>query len=114
MTGGLQEQVTDGDSWFGVGIEPTSKAIVGSQQVPFIYEDRVSGEDVTNALLHMYEMPREERRAMGQKGHEYVLKNYNFENFVNSWDKLLTEVHEKYGSWDTRKNYNTWTMDKIA
>jgi glycogen synthase len=25
MTGGLQEQVTDGENWFGVGIEPTSK-----------------------------------------------------------------------------------------
>ncbi len=25
MTGGLQEQVTDGDEWFGIGIEPSSK-----------------------------------------------------------------------------------------
>ena len=50
MTGGLQEQVTDGKNWFGVGIEPASKAIIGSQQIPWIYEDRLSGEDVVNAL----------------------------------------------------------------
>ena len=31
MTGGMQEQVTDGEQWFGVGLEPTSKAIIGSQ-----------------------------------------------------------------------------------
>ena len=41
MTGGLQEQVTDGTNWFGIGLEPVSKAVVGSQEVPFIYEDRL-------------------------------------------------------------------------
>ena len=45
MTGGLQEQVTDGENWFGIGIEPTSKAVIGSQEVPYICEDRVSKED---------------------------------------------------------------------
>jgi len=34
MTGGLQEQVFDGEQYFGVGIEPASKAIIGTQQVP--------------------------------------------------------------------------------
>ncbi len=33
MTGGLQEQVTNGEEWFGVGIEPASKAVIGSQEV---------------------------------------------------------------------------------
>ena len=114
MTGGLQEQVTDGKNWFGIGIEPVSKALVGSQTVPFIYEDRVRGEDVVSALAHLYEMSPKKRKAMGQKGREHVMKNYNFENFVKQWDSLLTKVHEKCGSWDTRKNYNTWTLDKIT
>jgi glycosyltransferase involved in cell wall biosynthesis len=26
MTGGLQEQVTDGENWFGIGIEPCFKS----------------------------------------------------------------------------------------
>ena len=42
MTGGLQEQVTDGKNWFGWGIKPASKAVIGSLQVPYIYEDRIS------------------------------------------------------------------------
>ena len=54
MTGGLQEQVTDGENWFGFGIEPASKAIIGSQDVPFIYEDRLNGKDVTDTLLKFY------------------------------------------------------------
>ena len=53
MTGGLQEQVTDGKDWFGIGIEPASKAVIGSQQVPFIYEDRICKEDFIAALKNI-------------------------------------------------------------
>tara|TARA_B100000287_G_scaffold433303_1_gene494692 strand:+ start:484 stop:1785 length:1302 start_codon:yes stop_codon:yes gene_type:complete len=113
MTGGLQEQVTDGEEWFGIGIEPSSKAVIGSQPVPWIYEDRVDEEDVVNALVEMYEMGREKRLALGAKGREHVLKNYNFETYRNNWFNLLTKVHEKHGSWDTRKNYEPWTLKKI-
>ena len=45
MTGGLQEQVTDGKNWFGYGIQPCSKTVIGSLAVPYIYEDRISQDD---------------------------------------------------------------------
>ena len=56
MTGGLQHQVTDGEEWFGVGLEPSSKAVIGSLQVPYIYEDRVSKEDFLAGMMKLYEM----------------------------------------------------------
>ena len=49
MTGGLQEQVTNGKHWFGWGIKPASKAIIGSLQVPYIYEDRISKRRFSSA-----------------------------------------------------------------
>ena len=113
MTGGLQEQITNGEEWFGIGIEPASKAVIGSQEVPFIYEDRVAKEDFVSALLKMHNLSRKERRALGLRGLEHVTKNYNFKKFCDSWDKLLTEVHEKHGSWDTRKNYSNWRLMEI-
>ena len=113
MTGGLQEQVTDGENWFGVGIEPAAKAIIGSQEIPWIYEDRVSGKDVVDALVKLYEMPKEERQKMGKLGREHVVKNYNFENYCNSWDETLTMIHEEMGSWDTRRGYKSWEMRKL-
>ncbi len=66
MTGGLQEQVTDGENWFGIGIRPSSKAIIGSQDVPYIYEDRIHKEDFINALEKMYKMTQEEREQNGK------------------------------------------------
>jgi len=114
MTGGLQEQVTNGEEWFGIGIEPSSKSIIGSQQVPYIYEDRISKEDFKAALHKMYDMSKEDREELGRKGAEHVRKNYNFEDFENRWIELMDDAHERYGSWETRKGYKAWRMKEIA
>jgi glycosyltransferase involved in cell wall biosynthesis len=114
MTGGLQEQVTDGENWFGIGLEPASKAIIGSQQVPYIYEDRVSREDVIAALKKMHEMDPEERIKLGLSGRLHVQNNYGFEKFCNTWIELVDQTMEKYGSWETRKNYNRWHFKEIV
>ena len=113
MTGGLQEQVTDGKEWFGVGIEPASKALIGSQTVPYIYEDRISKEDFIAALNKIYTMPKDELAELGRKGRDHVLKNYNFEDYKKTWVNLLEEVHEKYGSWEERKGYKAWRMVEL-
>jgi glycosyltransferase involved in cell wall biosynthesis len=113
MTGGLQEQVTDGKEVFGVAIEPKAKAIVGSQNVPYIWEDRVSEEDFINALKEIYYTPRQELKEIGDRGRNHVLKNYNFDRFKESWVELMLGVHEKYGSWQTRKNYKSWEFMEV-
>ena len=114
MTGGLQEQVTDGEEWFGVGLEPNSKAIIGSQDVPYIYEDRVSKEDFHAALKKIHDMSREERKALGQKGRDHVLKNYNYDDYCNNWVEIIDDICEKNGSWENRKNYNSWSLTKVS
>ncbi len=113
MTGGLQEQVTDGENWFGIGIEPSSKAIIGSQDVPYIYEDRIAKEDFLAALHKMYNMTPQERAEIGRAGRAHVDKNYNFENFCSSWVKLMDDTHEKHGSWENRKNHQSWKLTEV-
>ena len=113
MTGGLQEQVTNGEEWFGVGIEPSSKAVIGSQDIPYIYEDRINKQDFIDALEKLYNMTEDERKALGERGKEHVRQNYNFDNYVEEWDKALQEIHEKNGSWETRKNYKTWELLEV-
>jgi len=114
MTGGLQEQVTDGEKYFGIGLEPDSKAIIGSQEIPWIYEDRLSEESVVNGLLEIYNMTSEEREKLGQLGREHVMKNYNYENFCKSWEEILLKVYEEHGSWSERKNYQAWHFKEVA
>lgn len=113
MTGGLQEQVTDGENWFGIGIEPASKAIIGSQEIPWIYEDRVSGESVIDAFVKMHEMSDQQRFDLGAAGREHTIKNYSFEKFNKQWVDLMTETYEECGSWENRKMYNRWELIKM-
>ena len=114
MTGGLQEQVTDGTDWFGVGIEPTSRSLIGSQQVPYIYEDRISKEDFLNALRIMYNMPLQERARLGKMGRKHVENNYNFEDFNRRWVELVDKIIDERGSHEERKMYESWQFKEIA
>ena len=114
MTGGLQEQVTDGKDWFGIGLEPAAKYVIGSQEVPFIHEDKVSQEQVVDALEKMYSMTSKQRKEMGKKGRAHVMKNYNQKDILEKWDKLLTRVYEEKGSWDNRKGYKSWSIKEVA
>jgi glycosyltransferase involved in cell wall biosynthesis len=114
MTGGLQEQIRSGSDLFGIPLFPESKAVIGSQDVPYIYEDRLSESQVISALEKMYVMTREERREMGLKGREHVMKNYNFEDFNKRWVDIMLEVHEENGSWETRKNHNGIRFLEVA
>ena len=112
MTGGLKDQVTDGENWYGIGIEPRSKSVIGSQDIPYIYEDRFVGEDFVDALTQMYNMTKEERLELGEKCHEFANKNFNFEDYCTKWDEKLREVHAKYGSWGERE-YQSWEMLEV-
>jgi glycosyltransferase involved in cell wall biosynthesis len=114
MTGGLQEQIMGVGGPFGFPIYPTSKSIIGSQQVPYIYEDRISKEQVFSALDKMYALSKEDRHELGLKGSEHVKNNYNFENFNQRWVNLMLKVHNEEGSWDTRKGYDGITFKEVA
>ena len=113
MTGGLQEQVTDGENWFGFGIEPSSRTIIGSQDIPWIYEDRINGDEFVDLLEKFYNLSSTERAKMGSEGREHVMKNYSFETYQDGWDKILTKVHEEKGSWETRKGYDCWRLEEL-
>lgn len=115
-TGGLQEQITDGKKVFGVALNPVSKPIVGSQQVPYIYEDLVCKEDFVNGLMKLYKLWKKDPvkyAKIGENGRKHVLKNMNKEDFDRKWVEVMLDLHERCGSWETRKGYIPWEMKKL-
>ena len=114
MTGGLQEQVTDGKNWFGFGIEPAAKSIIGSLQVPYIYEDRMSQKDFEKTLTSALNIRTKTYKKMVTLGKVHVKQNYSFDTFEKSWIEVMDRVVEEHGSWETRKNYKRWHLKEIA
>lgn len=114
MTGGLQEQVTNGTEWFGWGIQPASKCIIGSLQVPYIYEDRISQSDFEKTLSKALKLPKTKYKKMSEAGLKHVKENFSFENFEKQWVELMDRVVSESGSWETRKNYKRWHFMEVA
>jgi glycosyltransferase involved in cell wall biosynthesis len=79
-----------------------------------IYEDRINEDDFINALEKIYNMSHQERKELGRKGRAHVEENYNFAKYVVQWNMILKEIHEKHGSWDTRKGYTKWELREVS
>jgi len=114
LTGGLQDQViADDGTHLGVGITPASKAVIGSQQVPYIYEDRISKEDFLAALEKMYNLTSQEAEELGKRCREQTEKNFNPDVLLKKWDELFVRLNKEAGSWNTRK-HPRWTFERIV
>ena len=93
-TGGLTRQVVDhrDSSENGVALDIKCKTLVGSQSVPYIYEDYVDPHDAADAIYKIYKMKPEERKALGQKARNYALSEFNFQKTIDEWDRTMESV----------------------
>ena len=114
MTGGLQEQVTNGKEWFGWGIQPSSKAVIGSLEVPYIYEDRISKEDFIDTLKKAMNLSPAKYKKLAEAGRKHVRENYSFDQYEKKWVELIDNCIEREGSWENRKNYKRWHLREVA
>jgi glycosyltransferase involved in cell wall biosynthesis len=111
-TGGMTEQVQDMETGYehGVAIEPAKRALVGSQMVPYIYEDYCTQEQIAEAFMKLYNMSPEQREEVGQNAIKYVNKHFNYENMVAKWDSTLEKTIEQHQS----KLYSRWSLTPLT
>jgi len=97
-TGGLTRQVVDhrDGSENGIALPVEMQSLVGSQLVPYIYEDYVSTDTVADALYEMYLWGPEKRKMMGTKAREYVLSEFNIETTIDIWHESLWDLCENW------------------
>ena len=96
-TGGLTRQVVDhrDGTENGFALDVKTKTLVGSQNVPYIYEDYCSVEDTADAIHKMYTMPDSERRELGKKARRYVQSEFAIQDTIDKWhDSLLKLVQD--------------------
>jgi len=82
--------------WTGIPVFSSSRSCTGSQQIPYIYDDRVCHDDVVNALMKMYGMGSKKRKKLGLVAREWATKTFTLENMVGKWDELLVETMENF------------------
>jgi hypothetical protein len=67
--------VKDHGTWCIPVFPGKGRALVGSPTTPYIYDDRASIEDISDAILKLYKLPREEREKRGMEGCEWAISD---------------------------------------
>ena len=108
-TGGLTRQVVDhrDGKENGVALEVDYKTLVGSQSVPYIYEDYGTAENCAEAIYKIYKMSPDERKELGQQCRDYVLSEFSYNKTIELWNDTMVETIE---NWKSR--YQRWTIEE--
>jgi glycosyltransferase involved in cell wall biosynthesis len=104
-TGGMTRQVVDhrDGTENGVGLDVELKTMVGSQGVPYIYEDYVSCETVAKGIMKIYNLSEDEKQKLSGKVKNYAQTQFSYEKMIDSWHDSLLDVHKNW-----KKNYKRW------
>jgi len=115
-TGGETSQVIDpvDGSEHGAAIKPCKRLLVGSQLVPYIYEDYAADNDVVEALMKVYELVRDQDRkeAMSQKVMSFVDREFSYDKMVSEWDKTLDKLLVTWHA-KQKENLSNWKFVPI-
>ena len=108
-TGGLTRQVVDhrDGSHNGVACEIELKTLVGSQNVPYIYEDYTSIQTFADAIYKIYDMSDEEKKKLSKKVYDYSRSEFSLQKTVDQWHDTMIETIKKF------KNKKTWDITEL-
>ena len=111
-TGGLTRQVVDhrDNSHNGVALDVDLKTMVGSQTVPYIYEDYTSTENFAKAMFKIHQLGTEERKSLSKKVKDYANYEFKYQDTIDEWHNTMLKTIEDFKS---NKDKSVWTITTL-
>jgi glycosyltransferase involved in cell wall biosynthesis len=109
-TGGLTRQVVDhrDGSENGIALPVEMKTLVGSQMVPYIYEDYVTIETAAEGLYQLFKKSPDEKNELRKKVRDYALSEFSYQKTVDDWHQTMKDTIENW-----KNNYKRWEVKEI-
>lgn len=130
VTGGLQDQcgfnfteddyvslmtLHDKQKWcgnleHGEWVSPiwsSSQNMNGSPTTPYIFEDRVNLDDVSESIYKMYKKGKEERKRIGLLGHEFAKQNFSSKIMC---EKIIEGFETTFNNWKPKQKFNLFKI----
>jgi len=109
-TGGLTRQVVDhrDGSENGIALPVEMKTLVGSQMVPYIYEDYVTIETAAEGLYQLFKKTPDEKNDLRKKVRDYALSEFSYQKTVDDWHQTMKDTIENW-----KNNYKRWEVKEI-
>jgi glycosyltransferase involved in cell wall biosynthesis len=108
-TGGLTRQVVDhrDGSHNGVACDVELKTLVGSQNVPYIYEDYTSTSTLASSMMKIFLLDDEQKDMLSNKVHNYSHSEFSLDNTINLWHETMLKTIETF------KNNKKWDIEEL-
>jgi glycosyltransferase involved in cell wall biosynthesis len=136
VTGGMQDQmrfVDENGEWFvpsadipsnhtgkykkhgewAFPVFPTNRSIQGSVPTPYIWDDRCRPEDAAEQIMALYNMTREERKALGLKGREWALGDEAGFTAQHMGERIIGGIQELFNTWEPRENFEFINTNEV-
>ena len=84
---------------------PSNRSLQGSIPTPYIFDDRVQFEEVADAIMYWYNMSREERKAKGQIGSEWVRSSESMMSAAKMCERMIECIDTCFENWTPRKRF---------
>ena len=90
-----------------IPIWPSSINLSGSVPTPYIYEDRVSLDEVSSAINKMYRLSKETRKNKGLRGREWMIEHMNSKIMC---DGISNGIETTLNNFKPREKYKTYRV----
>lgn len=129
VTGGMQDQMRfedDNGNWYepddevpsnhrgtykkhGSWVEPiypSAISLVGSVPTPYIYDDKCSPEDASDAIMSYFLMDSTDREYRGSEGRKWVLSDESGMNSNAMCENVIDSIEETINNFTPREDFN--------
>ena len=87
---------------------PSNRSLQGSIPTPYIFDDRCRWDDVADRFKEWYDTPKEERKEVGQKGREWMLKEEIGMSCTNMCERFVKDMDTAFEKWTPRKRFTLY------
>lgn len=114
-TGGETRQVEDyrNGYQYGIAIEPAKRSLVGSQMVPYIFEDYCTERQLADAFMEIYSWSPEKKAEFREKAAEYLEHEFKYENMVQQWHETMLKCVEDFKARKEAGQNKRWKLQGI-
>ena len=135
VTGGMQDQMRFEDengNWFtpspeipsnhrgtykkhgkwAIPIFPATRNLVGSPPTPYIYDDQIDFEDLSNKMMESYNMSKKEIKENGLAGREWVTSDESMESSRMMNENIIKYVDQTINTFKPPKKFTFHKVKK--
>ena len=84
---------------------PSNISLQGSVPTPYIFDDRADFREIGQALYEWYKTPKEERKAAGLKGREFIMDSEVGMSRSNMCDRISKSINDVFENFTPRKRH---------